>query len=234
MSMIVNLDSVNEGLYTVKIKREVGNGTETREFSKAGLEEYLDSSRSYCEHKGYEFIFNDNGLLPQWGGKREGAGRPVLGTTKKVSLTLPLDIWNKIEETKENEGISQSAVLRSIVEDHYTTTTDQASPEEKEQRFAEFKEFVFDTDISRLRFHIYQHGLLVVSPVEKVESYYNDAGVKVYFKGGNFHMWAENKLSKCYRPGNLMIECETCYNLYNEYEAHIGYLYTEKQGAAEQ
>ncbi|MEK5251553.1 hypothetical protein MKX66_29065 [Bacillus sp. FSL R9-9530] len=31
------------------------------------------------------------------GGKREGAGRKVIGVTRKVSLTLPTELWSEIE-----------------------------------------------------------------------------------------------------------------------------------------
>lgn len=51
------------------------------------------------------------------GGKREGAGRPSLGTTRKVSLTLPGHIWDKLEEAKEDQ--SMSALLRALVLENY-------------------------------------------------------------------------------------------------------------------
>lgn len=52
--------------------------------------------------------------------KRERAGRPSLGVTKKVSLTLPEDIWRKIEkDIKDQDLKSMSAFLRKMVLDHY-------------------------------------------------------------------------------------------------------------------
>ncbi|MGG5252146.1 hypothetical protein ACQYAD_01115 [Neobacillus sp. SM06] len=65
------------------------------------------------------------------GGKRQGAGRPASGTTRKVSLTLLDETWDRIEETKQEQNISQSAVLRSIIENHYTTA-DQPVVNERE------------------------------------------------------------------------------------------------------
>lgn len=47
------------------------------------------------------------------GGQREGAGRPSLGTTKKVSITLPDEIWEKIDEAKKEE--TMSAFLRALI-----------------------------------------------------------------------------------------------------------------------
>lgn len=58
MAMVVTLTGINNGLYTVKIKREVGPGTETREFTEKALKEYLESAKQYCQHKGYEFIYH--------------------------------------------------------------------------------------------------------------------------------------------------------------------------------
>lgn len=60
MAMVVRLANVNDGFYKVEIKREIGTGKELREFSKAGLEEYLEFAQLYCETKGYEFIYDDN------------------------------------------------------------------------------------------------------------------------------------------------------------------------------
>jgi hypothetical protein len=47
------------------------------------------------------------------GGKREGAGRKSLGTTKKVSITLPDEIWLQIEEAKGVQPLS--AFLRNVI-----------------------------------------------------------------------------------------------------------------------
>ena len=47
------------------------------------------------------------------------AGRPTIGVTKRIALTLPQDTWDKIEELKEAAGEKQSAVLRSIIEDYF-------------------------------------------------------------------------------------------------------------------
>lgn len=67
--------------------------------------------------------FLSTGEMPakQHGGKREGAGRPSLGTTKKVSLTLADYIWELLEEAqKKNPTLnSKSSVLRSLIERHF-------------------------------------------------------------------------------------------------------------------
>ena len=49
------------------------------------------------------------------GGFREGAGRKAMGVTKKVSITLFKEQWDKIDKEK-GEG-SYSAYFRELVED---------------------------------------------------------------------------------------------------------------------
>lgn len=52
--------------------------------------------------------------------KRESAGRPSLGVTKKVSITLPSDIWDKIEkEIKDQDLKSMSAYFRRMTLDSF-------------------------------------------------------------------------------------------------------------------
>jgi len=59
MATIVTLKSVSDGFYTVEIKREFDSSSGTREFTKEGLYEYLEGLKQYCEHKGYEFIYQE-------------------------------------------------------------------------------------------------------------------------------------------------------------------------------
>lgn len=53
--------------------------------------------------------------------KREVMGRPSLGTTKKVSITLPDDIWEAInKEIGERDDLkSMSAFFREMILDRY-------------------------------------------------------------------------------------------------------------------
>lgn len=113
MATSVIVVSANEGLYTVKIKHEFELNTITREFTKEGLNEYLEGLEQYCEQKGYQFIFEDNGLLDRRGGKREGAGRPSIGTSKKITITLPDEMWEAIEINKGD--ISMAAYFRQAI-----------------------------------------------------------------------------------------------------------------------
>lgn len=47
------------------------------------------------------------------GGYREGAGRPSIGTTRKLSLTLPDEIWEAIEEEKGK--LTMAAYIRNLL-----------------------------------------------------------------------------------------------------------------------
>lgn len=49
------------------------------------------------------------------GGTRSGAGRPSIGVTKKVSITMPEEVWKAID-TYAHETGSQSATIREIIQ----------------------------------------------------------------------------------------------------------------------
>jgi hypothetical protein len=173
------------------------------------------------------YRFRNKGVVTEE--NKNAVGRPSLGITKKVSLTLPERVWNEIEERKEENDISQSQAIKDMLEYACQFPKDTVSQQTKEHRFAEFKDFVFGTDLSKIEYHFNKNGLIIISKVEKVEAKYDDAGVKVHFKGGNLTIWKDNYIQKSYRPANLIIECEVCYSLYNEYEDFIGYLYVKKE-----
>ncbi|PGU78692.1 CopG family transcriptional regulator [Bacillus cereus] len=57
-----------------------------------------------------------NSIQNKRGGKREGAGRKGFGITKKVSITLPSEVWREIEELCEKGNLNQSKVLRELIQ----------------------------------------------------------------------------------------------------------------------
>ncbi|AJI08587.1 ribbon-helix-helix domain-containing protein [Bacillus cereus] len=57
-----------------------------------------------------------NQIQSKRGGKREGAGRKGFGITKKVSVTLPPELWREIEELCEKGNLNQSKVLRELIQ----------------------------------------------------------------------------------------------------------------------
>ncbi|KQX51371.1 MULTISPECIES: CopG family transcriptional regulator [unclassified Paenibacillus] len=60
------------------------------------------------------------GFLFSRGGLREGAGRKNIGLTKKVSLTLTDDIWERLEKDCADKKQSRSEVIRNIIESFYS------------------------------------------------------------------------------------------------------------------
>ena len=52
--------------------------------------------------------------------KKESVGRPSMGVTKKVSITLPDDIWSKIKsDIKDKDLKSMSAYFRELALAHF-------------------------------------------------------------------------------------------------------------------
>jgi len=54
------------------------------------------------------------------GGSREGAGRKGIGQTKKISLTLSEEAWQKIEELCTKSDSSRSEVIREIIDAYFS------------------------------------------------------------------------------------------------------------------
>lgn len=49
------------------------------------------------------------------GGKRPGAGRKKRGEQRKLSLSLPPEMWEMIDKIKAKEGSNQSDVLAELI-----------------------------------------------------------------------------------------------------------------------
>jgi hypothetical protein len=60
------------------------------------------------------------GFLSTKGGLREGAGRKSIGVTKKVSITLTEEIWEKLEEHCSIRQLSRSEALRHMLENYFS------------------------------------------------------------------------------------------------------------------
>ncbi|MFC4102494.1 ribbon-helix-helix domain-containing protein [Paenibacillus xanthanilyticus] len=54
------------------------------------------------------------------GGLREGAGRKGIGVTKKVSLTLTEELWEKLEKQGAEHHQSRSEVIRNLIQHFYS------------------------------------------------------------------------------------------------------------------
>ena len=51
--------------------------------------------------------------------EKKKMGRPSLGETRKVSITLPEDVWKLIDERKEKWDNTLSQTLRNIIEVYF-------------------------------------------------------------------------------------------------------------------
>lgn len=51
---------------------------------------------------------------------KKPVGRPSLGITKKVSLTLPEELWKRVEAYQTDLGGSRSETFRTILEEYFT------------------------------------------------------------------------------------------------------------------
>lgn len=80
--------------------------------------EYMNELETQLKFPPYVDYLPDH-LKVTHGGKREGAGRPKLGTTKKVSLTLNDETWGRIKHISESKDISQSQAIRELIEEDY-------------------------------------------------------------------------------------------------------------------
>lgn len=78
--------------------------------ASCGKELRLEPKNYEQAYKGYDVCLD---CRPKHGGKREGAGRPSLGTTKKVSITLPDQVWEEIHQKRGKKPLS--AFLRELI-----------------------------------------------------------------------------------------------------------------------
>jgi hypothetical protein len=78
---------------------------------------YLDDDGSIIVY----FMDGDTIIQPRTAlnSHKRPVGRPSLGVTKKVSMTLPPELWAKINEFKIDQGVSQSEAFRLILEKYF-------------------------------------------------------------------------------------------------------------------
>lgn len=89
----------------------------------------IDSHKEFADEKDYEFVIRDSDLYAKaikYMGfnireKEPMMGRPPMGVTKKVSLTLTEDKWKWFDEQANG---NRSAFLREIVDDTYWREAD--------------------------------------------------------------------------------------------------------------
>ena len=52
---------------------------------------------------------DNRSLSPDWGGSRDGAGRPKIGSSRTVRITLPDQYWERIDEEIERGTVNKQA-----------------------------------------------------------------------------------------------------------------------------
>jgi len=87
---------------------------------------YGAAPSGFFAHEGYIMKTNDKGEVLnskffEYEQVKEHLikGKHQIGTTKKVSLTLPDEVWEKIEEFKEEWELSQSETFRVILDEYF-------------------------------------------------------------------------------------------------------------------
>ncbi|KXG77375.1 hypothetical protein [Thermotalea metallivorans] len=76
---------------------------------------------------------------------------------------------------------------------------------------------------NKIKYHIYMDDLLINVDVSRVEIECNS--IKLFIPGGEITIWDSNKIVKCRRPDNLIIQCSHCFRIYNQYGDNIGFVY---------
>jgi len=90
--------------------------------SEEGLsEERLEEMLQQLYIPPYKYDLLPEHLRHSDSAKRETQGRPSIGLTKKVSITLPEDIWNRInhEINSNDDTKSMSAYFRNMALDYF-------------------------------------------------------------------------------------------------------------------
>lgn len=90
---------------------------------KCKCEKELVERSDYCHEcyavlkKHFDAAYDRVEKKEKRGGNRPGAGRPPIGETKVIKLTLPVDGWEWIEESVSNgHAASKSEFMRDIIE----------------------------------------------------------------------------------------------------------------------
>jgi hypothetical protein len=87
-----------------------------------------------------------------------------------------------------------------------------------------FKDYMFDNSIEKT-FHYCKHGLYLCMKVKKVTEIHNGEGLELDCHGAVITVWNDSRVIKCTRPPNVVKECKNCFQVCNEYDEPIGYIY---------
>lgn len=89
--------------------------------------------------------------------------------------------------------------------------------------FQRLKSFLQQTETSKVKYHFYKHGLFIKANVIKVDIEDDHIDIRT----AETLITIENTftISNVRRPANLITDCEACFQIKNDYDDQIGYLY---------
>ena len=90
-----------------------------------------------------------------------------------------------------------------------------------------FNELIKVIKNNKVMFHFFTFGFNITTEVINYEI--KDDCIFLYIHDGKIIIGEDYKIEKCCRPSNLIIECEHCFSLTNNYDKHIGYIYCLKE-----
>ena len=112
-----------------------------------------------------------------------------------------------------------------IIELFYDANNKNVRGEEMEH--SKLKQVAFSSD--KKFFYFAKDSLYILTEVDGVKQNDSKTSIELYFKGGRITVWEMDEIQQCRRPANLLVECEICFALSNEFNEHIGYLYVPKK-----
>lgn len=86
-----------------------------------------------------------------------------------------------------------------------------------------YKELLQIVEDNKVKYHIYLYDFII--SVDVIDTITDKDHIQLIIPGGEVTIWENSKIEKCRRPDNLIIECEHCYRIYNQYNECIGYVY---------
>ncbi len=86
-----------------------------------------------------------------------------------------------------------------------------------------YKELLELVKSNKVKYHIYLYDLIINADVGSFEIENNY--IKLFIPGGEITIWDDSKIDKIRRPDNLIMKCNHCFRIYNQYGDCIGYIY---------
>ena len=86
-----------------------------------------------------------------------------------------------------------------------------------------YNEFLDVLNYNDAKYMLYLNDLFIDVKVNSIiveENY-----CKLFIPGGEITIWKENRVEKCIKPDNVIMECRYCYRIYNQYGEPMGYIY---------